>query len=122
MAGKAKRRAWTAADVRDLKSLAKKKDICRENRKVAQADRRRYETESILSWGFVRFSRIRQNSFSFWRILSDHTAVKSSVEIGNIWGTDKLGAPVRQWRWPRQESIGSASSREKVLPICSLGR
>ena len=25
MAGKAKRRAWTAADVRDLKSLAKKK-------------------------------------------------------------------------------------------------
>ena len=96
-----------------FKESCQEEDACGENRKVGQANSRRYEIESILSWGFVRFSRIRQNSFSFWRNLSDHTAIKSSVEIGNLWGTDKLGAPVRQWRCPRQESIGSASPPEK---------
>ena len=74
MAGKAKRRAWTEADV---KESCQEEDICGQNRKVAQANCRRYETESILSWGFVRFSRIGKSSFSFRRNLPDHTAVKA---------------------------------------------
>jgi hypothetical protein len=57
MAGKAKRRAWTAADVRDLKSFAKKRHL-QGNCKIAQANGRRYKTESVLSWSFVGFSRL----------------------------------------------------------------
>jgi hypothetical protein len=72
MAGKAKRRAWTEADVRSKKKTSAGR-IAKSLKRTVGA----YETESILSWGFVRFSRIGKSSFSFRRNLPDHTAVKA---------------------------------------------
>ena len=60
-----------------LKSLAKKKTSAGRIAKSLKRTVGAYETESILSWGFVRFSRIGKSSFSFRRNLPDHTAVKA---------------------------------------------
>ena len=87
MAGKAKRRAWTEADV---KESCQEEDICGQNRKVAQANCRRYETESILSWGFLRFSRIGQNSLCvFGEICPITRRSKQCRGRQSLWGSDK---------------------------------
>ena len=103
-----------------FKESCQEEDACGENRKVGQANSRRYEIESILSWGFVRFSRIGQSSFSFRRNLSDHTAVKavsrsaiSGVPINLGLRSDSGGARGRKASVPHRP-------RKKVLPICSL--
>jgi hypothetical protein len=64
-----------------LEESCKEEGTCRENRKAAQANGRRYETESILSWSFVRFLRIGRSSFSFRRNVFDRTAGITAVAI-----------------------------------------
>ena|SRR5437764_2764423 len=53
MAKKAKRREWTASDVRNLKSFAKKEDTCWQDCKVFEKNGWRDEAKSIFTWPFV---------------------------------------------------------------------
>jgi hypothetical protein len=100
-----------------VKESCKKENTCRENRKVAQANGRRYEKESILSWSFVRFSRIGGNSFCVF----DRTAVTTAVAVNNFWGA---WVPIT---WGLSPIIDVTAARKHSAPrlpwmllLCSL--
>ena len=58
MAKKRKRIAWSTDHVRTLKSMAKKKTSAWQNRKGAQAHRRRHPTKGVQHWIVAQLARL----------------------------------------------------------------
>ena len=58
MARKARRRAWTATDVRELKKSCEAENASQQNCKVAQEKSRSNKTKSFLIRRILRFSGI----------------------------------------------------------------
>jgi hypothetical protein len=74
---KSSSRAWTSSDVRELKSLAKKKNGCRENIESVEANDWCDGCKGTPTWGFAGYSGLVRSCTHMRRLPSFHAKPES---------------------------------------------
>ncbi len=92
-----KRRAWTATEVRELKSMAKKKTAAAKDRQEVEADGRRHASEGVQHRAFARlpFLNFTKQPILQMRIDAGLDPRPGAMSFGITFGRGKLSRYTR---------------------------